>query len=193
MANLYYYTFLAYLQLLASSSSHSPVENGNIPHLQFIMLAPKGVTMYHGGQHFHQVPTLPIMMTSCLHLGGACPPLPPLGPLRICCTWARFAWWGGGGGWGVGPPSKGSKHGKMALRAAMGFLGIGGSGQERFWKGGETGRSHQLFAPLPLERGAMGARSRCNFLAMIPNTGGGLGLVGVVCTVPVISSTRESR
>ena len=34
---------------------------------------------------------------------------------------------GGEGGWGVGPPSKGSKHGKMALGAAVGFLGIGGS------------------------------------------------------------------
>ena len=50
----------------------------------------------------------------------------------------------------------------------------------------------KLFRLLPLEREAMGERSECNLLVMIPSTGGGLGLVGMTYALYLTALNDES-
>ena len=77
------------------------------------------------GKAFLTFPTLPIMIASYLHLGGACPPHWDLLHLDKFLVEMEGGVGGGGGGW-AHPPVL-ATLGKMALGASVGFLGIGQS------------------------------------------------------------------
>ena len=86
---------------------------------------------------FRQVPTLPITMTSCLHLGGACPPAGSVKDLLYLGSLRKKE---RGGGWAC--PAQVASMVKWLWEQPWDFSALGGPARSVFWKGGETSRSH---------------------------------------------------